>query len=75
MAVKDEQDELTQLIKYEKHELYRNAIRVRVRLDDDALVLPLSTPRESIPCSVVISECESVNLRIAMRDYSRRARH
>ena len=32
MVAKDEQDELTQLLKYEKHELYRNAIRVRVRL-------------------------------------------
>ena len=37
---------------------------------DDALVFP---PCESIPCSAVISECESVNLRIAMRDYSRRS--
>ena len=50
-------------------------IWVRVCLHDDALVFPLSTPRESIPCSVVISECESVNLRIAMRDCSRRSRY
>ena len=25
MGAKDEQDELTQLLKYEKHEIYRNA--------------------------------------------------
>ena len=50
-------------------------IRVRVHLHEEALVFPLSTPREAIPCSVVMSECGSVNLRIPVRDYSRRSQH
>ena len=59
-VAKDDQDELTQLLKYEMHELYRNAFGSGF-FHDDALIFPLSTPRESIPCSVVISECESVS--------------
>ena len=69
-------DELTQLLKYEKHELYQNPFGSGF-VYNDALVYPLSTPRESIPCSVVITMwiSEPVNLRIAMRDYSHRSQH
>ena len=70
MAAKDDQDELTQLLKYEKRELYRNEFRAGFSL---RWCFGISSFHTTRIYSLLYSDqwmqiSESVNLRIAMRD-------
>ena len=70
MVAKDKQDELTQLLEYEKREFYRNEFGAGFSLRWCFGISSFPTTRiYSLLCSDQwIQISESVNLRIAMRD-------